>query len=119
MQTLVDHIDLRSGEDWRAGLERMIRESDIFQLYWSAAAAASPEVEKEWRLALGLAKSRHRFIRPLYWETPMPPAPEDLDHLHFSKFDMKSLRRAGKAAAPGKPGFLRRTLGSMLGGRLR
>ncbi|HEY7226454.1 MAG TPA: toll/interleukin-1 receptor domain-containing protein [Micromonosporaceae bacterium] len=111
VQVLVDHLDLRSGENWRAGLERMIRESNIFQLYWSSAAAASHEVRGEWELALGLRKARDRFIRPLYWETPMPPAPAGLSHLHFSKFDVKQLRLGVKE----QPGFLRRAISAVLG----
>jgi hypothetical protein len=110
VRVLVDKHELRSGEDWRAALQRLIEESNIFQLYWSAAASASQEVEHEWRLALGLAKTRQRFIRPLYWETPLPPAPEPLGSLHFSKVDLKALRRAAKAYLP-KPGLLRRIFG--------
>jgi hypothetical protein len=94
VRVLIDKQELRSGQDWRAKLESMIRESDIFQLYWSTAAASSSEVDHEWRLALGLG--RNRFVRPLYWETPLPPLPEPLSKYHFSKIDVKSLRRAMK-----------------------
>jgi len=115
VRILVDRLDLRSGDDWRARLESMIRESDIFQLYWSAAAAASAEVHHEWRLALELSKTRDRFIRPLYWEKPMPSPPEALGHLHFSYLDRKLLRRAAKAYRPGKPGLLHRVLAAVKG----
>jgi len=68
-------------EQWSAELLAKIDEADIFQLCWSHQARRSPHVEQEWRYALGLAKGE--FIRPLYWEKPMPkPAPE-LSHLHF------------------------------------
>jgi hypothetical protein len=112
---LVDRQGLHSGDDWRATLEEMILDSNIFQLYWSSAAAGSQEVQREWRLALALSKSRDRFIRPLYWESPMPSLPEALGHLHFSRLDLKLLRRAAKAHAPQTPGFLRRTLAAVLG----
>jgi hypothetical protein len=115
VQILVDRLDLRSGDDWRARLESMIRESDIFQLYWSSNAAASSEVGHEWRLALALSKTRDRFIRPLYWEKPMPTPPEALNHLHFSHLDLKLLRRAVKAHRPGKPGLLGRVLAAVRG----
>ena len=115
VQVLVDRLTLRSGDDWRATLEKMIRESDVFQLYWSQAAAASPEVGHEWRLALELSKTRDRFIRPLYWEKPMPPPPEALNHLHFSHLDLKLLRRALKAQQPRRPGLFRRVLAAVRG----
>jgi TIR domain len=112
---LVDRLDLRSGDDWRNALERMIEESDIFQLYWSSAAAASQEVHHEWRQALALSKIRNRFIRPLYWETPMPSPPEALGHLHFSRLDLKLLRRAAKAHAQQPAGLLRRAIAAVFG----
>lgn len=115
VRVLVDRLDLRSGDHWRARLESMIRESDIFQLYWSQAAAASAEVHHEWRLALALSQTRDRFIRPLYWEKPMPTPPEALNHLHFSHLDLKLLRRAVKAHQPRQRGFLRRMLATVRG----
>lgn len=116
VEVLVDKLDLRSGDVWRARLESMIREANIFQLYWSSSSAASAEVHHEWRLALALSKTRDRFIRPLYWETPMPTPPEALNHLHFSRLDLKLLRKAAKPYVSAKGGFLRRTLAAVLGG---
>lgn len=115
---LLDRLELRSGDDWRATLAGLIEQSDIFQLYWSTAATASSEVEHEWRMALGLGKTRDRFIRPLYWETPLPPIPDPLRHLHFSRLDLKQLRKAAKAFDTDRPGFLRRALAALVpGGR--
>ena len=116
VKVLVDHVDLRSGEDWRSGLEKLIGQADIFQLYWSKAASASEEVGKEWRLALTLSKTRNRFIRPLYWESPMPPPPEALSHLHFAKIDLKDLKLKGKVAKPAGPGLVRRLFSALRGG---
>jgi hypothetical protein len=124
VEVLLDRLDLRSGDDWRATLARMISDADVFQLYWSVAAAASSEVQHEWQLALDLSKTRDRphgsgsrrpsnFIRPLYWQTPMPPLPEALTHLHFSKLDLKRLRQAAKAYTPAPPGLLRRALAAL------
>ena len=79
---LRDKRKLRSGEEWEPALAEMIKAADVFQLYWSAAAKASPNVEKEWRQALDLA--RRNFIRPLTWEQPEPELPNDLSHLHFA-----------------------------------
>jgi hypothetical protein len=79
---LIDYISLRSGETWSPGLERLIREADVFQLFWSQRSMASTQVRREWEYALSLA--RPSFVRPTYWESPMPAAPEQLRALHFS-----------------------------------
>ncbi len=79
-----DQVDLRSGEDWSTRLLEMIDDADVFQLYWSGSASKSIHVEQEWRHALGL--QRPYFIRPLYWEKPMPSAPTELSDLHFDYY---------------------------------
>jgi hypothetical protein len=43
---------LTAGDDWERSLDRAIRDADLFQLFWSPAAADSEQVEREWRLAL-------------------------------------------------------------------
>ncbi|HKS25059.1 MAG TPA: toll/interleukin-1 receptor domain-containing protein [Thermoanaerobaculia bacterium] len=73
---------LRSGETWDDALLAQIPAADIFQLCWSSAAKESHYVEREWRYALAL--DRQHFIRPMYWQQPMPPAPAELEHLHFT-----------------------------------
>jgi hypothetical protein len=79
---LRDVTALRSGEDWDDRLLALIDEADIFQLFWSDAAAASPYVRQEWEYALALRRSG-AFIRPVYWQQPMPKAPAPLSELHF------------------------------------
>jgi hypothetical protein len=79
---LRDVTALRSGEDWDDRLLALIDEADIFQLFWSNAAAASPYVRQEWEYALALQRSG-AFIRPVYWQQPMPKAPAPLSELHF------------------------------------
>ncbi len=81
MEYLRDVQRLRSGEDWWEGLQHLIEEADIFQLCWSINSKGSKNVEDEWRYAL--SKNRVGFIRPIYWERPMPTPPEELEHLHF------------------------------------
>jgi hypothetical protein len=96
---LIDRTNLRAGEVWDERLQGMIREADAFQLFWSRNAMQSPFVEKEWRYALALG--RESFIRPVYWEDPLPELPEknlppeDLRRLHFYLFPR------GKAVPPG------------------
>ncbi len=86
MQYLRDVESLRSGEQWNSALLKMIETADIFQLYWSAKAQQSRYVEQEWRYALGL--QRENFIRPVYWEKPMPPVPAELNAIHFAPINL-------------------------------
>lgn len=77
---------LRSGDDWRRSLLPRIWEADVFQLFWSRAARTSRNVEEEWRHAL--RGGRRDFIRPVYWQKPLPPPPTELAHLHFAFYEM-------------------------------
>jgi hypothetical protein len=84
---LRDVVDLRAGEKWEEQLLRLIEEADVFQLFWSTNSMCSPFVRQEWEHALVLDRSN--FIRPTYWEIPMPESsdpplpPEALRRLHF------------------------------------
>ena len=86
---LRDGVNLRSGQVWNDRLKRMIHEANIFQLFWSTNAMRSPYVREEWEYALSLG--RHHFIRPTYWEDPLPSSPhehlppEALRRLHFQR----------------------------------
>jgi hypothetical protein len=74
---------LRSGNEWSETLLHKIPGADVFQLCWSNAAKASANVEREWRCALKLGRSE--FIRPMYWQDPMPVPPSELEHFHFAR----------------------------------
>jgi hypothetical protein len=84
---LRDWKDLRAGQVWQAELMRMIKEADIFQLFWSRHSMTSDFVRREWEYALSLGKPD--FVRPTYWEEPMPMSknpplpPKHLAALHF------------------------------------
>jgi serine/threonine-protein kinase len=84
---LRDSIHLRSGEVWSDRLLRMIEQADAFQLFWSHNSMHSIYVRQEYEHALSL--HRPSFVRPTYWEEPMPMAeglpPEALLRLHFQK----------------------------------
>jgi uncharacterized protein YjbI with pentapeptide repeats len=82
MKYLRDVRALRSGQKWNRALLGMIEKADIFQLCWSNNAKASHYVEQEWRHAFSLG--RPYFIRPVYWEQPMPPPPPELSDIHFA-----------------------------------
>ena len=86
---LRDWTNLRAGEVWDERLMQMIEEADVFQLFWSRHAMESPYVHREYEHALSL--NRPNFVRPTYWEDPLPsdPArnlpPETLLRLHFQR----------------------------------
>ena len=84
---LRDVTQLRSGERWSSRLAEMIASADVFQLFWSWNALQSPFVRAEWECALSLG--RGHFIRPVYWEEPLPRTPDlpppALLALHFKR----------------------------------
>lgn len=82
MTFLRDVVTLKSGENWNAELLKMIDRADIFQLFWSPAAAESKYVREEWMRAL--SKEREGFIRPVFWEQPLAAPPAELAALHFA-----------------------------------
>jgi len=99
MDYLRDTLKLRSGDKWNDKLLEMIDDADVFQLCWSDSANTSRYVEEEWRHALTL--NRKQFIRPCYWQLPMPGPPKELSGLHFAFFDLgPSLRIAQQAKRP-------------------
>jgi serine/threonine protein kinase len=67
---LRDVQNLRSGEKWSPRLQELIDEADVFQLFWSSNSMRSRHVRSEWEHALALG--RPEFIRPTYWEDPLP-----------------------------------------------
>lgn len=83
-----DTRNLRPGEKWEEGLRNLIDGADVFQLFWSANARASRHVDAEWRHALSLR--RPFFIRPCYWERPMPLPPPELAGLHFAYLHLRN-----------------------------
>ncbi|MBK9315432.1 MAG: toll/interleukin-1 receptor domain-containing protein [Acidobacteria bacterium] len=88
MDYLRDVMTLKSGQKWSDQLLKMIEEADIFQLFWSGSSSKSPYVEQEWQYALSLAgRKGPAFIRPVYWERPIPKVPKDLRALHFAPVD--------------------------------
>jgi serine/threonine protein kinase len=81
---LRDVVSLKSGTHWSEELLQLIEKADIFQLFWSEAAAQSDYVQQEWQYALRLNRDQAHFIRPVYWRQPMPPPPPDMSHIHFA-----------------------------------
>jgi hypothetical protein len=94
---LMDLTHMRAGERWSEGLQHMIREANIFQLFWSSDSMRSPFVKREWEYALSL--HRPGFIRPTYREEPLPCSPKEnlppeaLSQLHFQHISFKRALR--------------------------
>lgn len=87
------HDDLlEAGVNYERQLSEMIRAANVFHLLWSGASAHSPEVRKEWLLALQAADKGERFIRPWYWQQPLVPPPPELQERKIS-FRYEHLRR--------------------------
>ena len=92
---LRDVIHLRTGEQWDDRLGKMINDADVFQLFWSRNSMYSSFVKQEWEHALAL--ERNHFIRPVYWEMPMPQneaeglPPEPLKRIHFQRIQLPLL----------------------------
>jgi hypothetical protein len=104
---LRDVTHLRAGEAWNDRLLDFIRTADVFQLFWSRNSMRSPWVRQEWEYALSLG--RPHFVRPTYWEMPLPQAPEQdlppsaLRALHFQRLPVQSEPPAPAAASPDAP----------------
>ena len=101
---LRDVTQLRAGELWNERLMDFIRTADVFQLFWSHNSMRSPWVRQEWEYALSLG--RPHFVRPTYWEDPLPadPAeglpPERLARLHFYRLPYGLLPPETPSVAP-------------------
>jgi TIR domain/FHA domain len=86
-QYLLDVLALRAGERWQPRILELIREADVFQLFWSSNSMRSMYCRQEWEHALTLR--RQAFVKPLYWEDPLPEdmteglPPAALRELHF------------------------------------
>ena len=84
---LIDIDNLRSGHEWNPELMRMIDRADIFQLFWSHNSSQSAYCRQEWQYAL--EKRKEGFIRPVYWQLPLPEPPEELNKYHFEFVKLK------------------------------
>lgn len=90
-QYLRDVTLLQAGVQWDPRLIQAINDADIFQLFWSKRAAASPFVQREWQHALMLLPVRPNFIRPVYWSRELYPTPPELTALHFQPLSLSNL----------------------------
>jgi serine/threonine protein kinase/thiol-disulfide isomerase/thioredoxin len=102
---VMDRTHLEPGEDRTLGLQRLIRDADVFQLFWSSNSMRSAETVDEIKYAASLG--RPGFILPTYWEDPLPrsPAeglpPPEIERLQFYRIYPGAISKAAstKAAA--------------------
>jgi hypothetical protein len=83
---LIDIDSLRSGQEWNSELMRMIDNADIFQLFWSKNSKKSKYCKQKWQHAL--KRDEEGFIRPLYWQKPLPNPPSELSKYHFEYVEL-------------------------------
>ncbi len=82
-----DSVSLRAGEVWSTSAGRDDRRGGYLSIFWSSNSMRSRFVRQEWEHALSL--QRGNFIRPVYWETPLPDdiahdlPPASLSRIHF------------------------------------
>lgn len=83
-----DVLSLKPGERWEKMLYRYIDESDVFFLFWSAAANESEWVEKEVRYALnckgGNDETPPEILPVVLQGPPEVPPPSYLSEYHFN-----------------------------------
>jgi hypothetical protein len=92
IEMFIDRDSLLAGQAWHPALLSLVDQADVFQLYWSEPAKLSAEVEKEWRHALTQRGAKgERFIRGVFWTTPMPKPPEALRDTHFGFLDLAAV----------------------------
>jgi len=100
---VMDSTHLEPGEDRVAGLQRLIRDADVFQLFWSTNSMRSPETVDEIRYAASLG--RPGFILPTYWEDPLPRSPgeglppPEIERLQFYRIYPGAILQATSGAA--------------------
>lgn len=90
IKVFIDTDEIRSGQNWKQEIVKHLQKSDVFQLFWSNAARKSGYVRDEYEQALDLIKAgkkKNNYIRPNYWEVPMPAIPEKLSHINFHKLE--------------------------------
>ena len=92
-----DIADIEFGAHWETALLKAIAQCERVMVFWSAAAAQSSWVEREWRCALAAGK---RIVPMLLDKTPLP-APLAVLHGVPDLLDM--LRAAMRLAAASDP----------------
>jgi hypothetical protein len=82
LDIFLDCLDLRPGEDFKPQLALQIAARDVFLLFWSRRAAASPWVR--WEFETAVAQKQAEAILPMPIEDPaVAPLPPELSQRHL------------------------------------
>ena len=97
---LRDRRELRAGEVWDERLREMIREADVFQLFWSRNAMVSDYVQQEVALralpgSARLSSGPSTGRSPSRATKPAGPASQELTRLHFQRLPTEEELAAG------------------------
>jgi Tfp pilus assembly ATPase PilU len=96
LQVFTDAPQLRNSPQWRERIERELGQRERLFLFWSAAAAESPWVDFEWRLAL--RRRGAATIDAVLLDPPrVAPLPPELGDLVSAELRVKAVQ------APGAP----------------
>jgi hypothetical protein len=98
LDVFLDCLSLNPGDRWKDELESEIAARDLFLLFWSDDAKASPWVEWEWQTALARKGIDGIQLHPLDLVNEAPP-PDELKALHFGDAYMlarEALEGAGR-----------------------
>ena len=100
VETFIDVLDLRPGDEWNPKIFAAIDESDLFAIIWSSNANQSKWVRREARYALKrMKRERSPDFRPIPIEgPPIPSVPRGLRDYHFNDELLGQIRAAEKEA---------------------
>jgi heme/copper-type cytochrome/quinol oxidase subunit 4 len=83
MYHLRDLMQLRAEHGWSEDMLKAVDDADIFQLFWSEAAANSKAVQRELEYAFDHTSQIENFVRPVYWEQPPTELPAGLNEAAY------------------------------------
>ncbi len=76
MYSMRDLMQMRGENGWTDEMLEAIKNAEVFQLFWSEAAANSDNEQRELTQALEQAESLDNYIRAVYWEHPPAALPD-------------------------------------------
>ena len=80
---VADLQNFRLGETWHAQAEKLIDQSEVLYLCWSAAASQSAAVKREVEYAQNREKTHRRpKIIPIFIDDKVIPLPQGLEELN-------------------------------------
>jgi hypothetical protein len=81
MYNMRDQMQHRAESGWKENMLKLIDEAEVFQLFWSEAAANSQAVHRELEAVQAKVSDSPNFVRVVYWKQPPANLPESLRHV--------------------------------------